>query len=193
MEPTAPALIERQVEFARRNLERALVEAEAAKKAMDGQEGQALENARIRAQEAAAKVEELKKVLAQLEASYKEGSQGSVSEGTSDLGVTLRTGSAQTFIGGGCCVHLSVEYMPLSPLGIEIDLQKKAAVAQLAASVTVTVADSEGTQLTWKQTTGTNSVYQVRENIMTSKPGARLTVTVENMVARVRWCEVFSC
>ena len=88
-------------------------------------------------------------------------------------------------------MHLSVEYMPLSPF--EVSAQENVPTFQTAASVLVLVGDSEGTGMGWMQTTGANSVYQVRENILTTKPGARLAVLVENMVARVRWCEVFSC
>jgi hypothetical protein len=109
----------------------------------------------------------------------------------SQSGIATRIGAGEKFIGGGCCVHLSVEYMPLSPL--EVSAQENVPTFQTAASVLVLVGDSEGTGMGWMQTTGANSVYQVRENILTTKPGARLAVLVENMVARVRWCEVFSC
>jgi hypothetical protein len=90
-------------------------------------------------------------------------------------------GTDSAFIGGGCCVHLSVEYMPSN--------------ASLAPNsiVVVMVADSEKTLMGWAQATGSGSVYQVRENVITTKPGAHLVVAVANMVARVRWCEVFSC
>lgn len=94
-----------------------------------------------------------------------------------------RVGDAKdkAFIGGGCCVHLSVEYMPLTP---NINSE---------AHVVVDVKDSEGTGMRWSQRTGPGSVYQVRENIITTKPGALLTVSVSSMIARVRWCEIFSC
>ncbi len=90
-------------------------------------------------------------------------------------------GTGEAFIGGCCCVHLSVEYMPVSTgEGDE-------------SRVTVIVEDSEKTGMAWQQRTGPGSVYQVRENIITTKPGAHLVVEVDGMVARVRWCEVFSC
>jgi hypothetical protein len=113
--------------------------------------------------------------------------------GTTAITSNLRTKAVTThaFIGGGCCVHLSVEYMPVSAL--EVSTDGKTINSSTAASVQVKVTDSEGTVLTWSQTTGANSVYQVRENIITTKPGARVELKVENMVARVRWCEVYSC
>lgn len=83
------------------------------------------------------------------------------------------------FIGGGCCVHLSIEYA--------------ANVATQAAVVAVMVADSEGTTMLWSRTEPVGAHYQIKEGIMTTKPGAKLTVIVVNATARVRWCEVFSC
>ena len=87
--------------------------------------------------------------------------------------------SNTAFIGGGCCVHLSVEYAPVTPTA--------------TSAVAVLVRDSEGTVLGWERQEQTGAHYQVKENIITTKPGATVTVMVSNMVARVRWCEVFSC
>jgi hypothetical protein len=55
----------------------------------------------------------------------------------------------------------------------------------------VNVVDSEGCTLTWQKVF--QEGYHVKESIITTYPGARLTVTVSNAVARVRWCEIFSC
>jgi len=89
--------------------------------------------------------------------------------------------SESAFIGGGCCVHLSIEYMPDNPL------------APAAGIVTVLVVDSDATLLTWAKVVDAKSGYQIHEDIITTHPGAKLTVTAVNVIARVRWCEVFSC
>ncbi len=87
-------------------------------------------------------------------------------------------------IGGGCCVHLSVEYMPSNQLGV-------LATAKPVALVGVGVLDSQGTLLAWGKL-GVEG-YAIKEDIITTNPGARLLVVALNAVARVRWCEVFSC
>lgn len=87
--------------------------------------------------------------------------------------------SGSAIIGGGCCVHLSVEYM---------HSQETAT----ATEVVVKVNDSEGTTLAWAKK-GFAPGYYIKEGIITTNPGATLTVTVSNAIARVRWCEVFSC
>ncbi len=88
-------------------------------------------------------------------------------------------GAGTAFIGGGCCVTLAVEYA--------------ASVATAAFAVLVGVKDSEGTVLIWARSEPAGTGYRVHECIVTTKPGATLTVEVSNCTARVRWCEVFSC
>ena len=88
-------------------------------------------------------------------------------------------GSDKAFIGGGCCVTLAVEYAP------------SAATTQFG--VVVAVRDSEGTTLIWSRYEQPGTGYRVHECIITTKPGATLTLEVANCTARVRWCEVFSC
>jgi hypothetical protein len=83
------------------------------------------------------------------------------------------------FIGGGCCVHLAVEYAPVVPTAISV--------------IMIIVVDSEGTLLAWAKTEQPGSHYQVKEDVVTTKPGATVLVAVSNATARVRWCEVFSC
>jgi hypothetical protein len=90
-------------------------------------------------------------------------------------------GMGKAFIGGGCCVHLSIEYTPTSP------------ASNLPAMVFVVLQDSENTFLAWAKQAAAHDGYQIKEGIMTTKPGAHLTVLVLNMTARVRWCEIFSC
>ncbi len=93
--------------------------------------------------------------------------------------VANRNDSDTAIIGGGCCVHLSVEYM---------HSQETAT----ATAVAVKVNDSEGTTLAWAKK-GFAPGYYIKEGIITTNPGATLIVTVSNAIARVRWCEVFSC
>lgn len=84
-------------------------------------------------------------------------------------------------IGGGCCVHLSIEYMPANPT-----------ISNVSSKIVVKVIDSEATGLEWSKE-GVLSGYHIKERIITTNPGAKLTVGVVNAIARVRWCEVFSC
>jgi hypothetical protein len=89
-----------------------------------------------------------------------------------------RVGVGTAFIGGGCCVHLSVEY---APAGAADGL------------IAVYVQDSNDTQLTWMKKASAGLGYQIKEGIVATKPGAHLKVLVVEATARVRWCEVFSC
>jgi len=94
---------------------------------------------------------------------------------------TNAIGLKHAFIGGGCCVHLSVEYMPEQ-------------IKNAPCAVIVIVEDSENTLLAWsKKFDAAQSGYKIQEDIITTNPGAKLMVYVVNAVARVRWCEVFSC
>ena len=93
---------------------------------------------------------------------------------------TILGGRAEAIIGGGCCVQLSVEYMPAT-----VSLKDQ------DCTVTVEVQDSEGSLLAWRKRF--EEGYHVKECIITTYPGARLAVIVNNAIARVRWCEIFSC
>jgi hypothetical protein len=109
-----------------------------------------------------------------------DSSPGNIGGVTQDPGRILQpSGTGVSFIGGGCCVTLAVEYV--------------ASLATSTFSVEVTVRDSEGTELTWRRVEAVGTTYRVHECIITTKPGATLTVIVSNCTARVRWCEVFSC
>jgi hypothetical protein len=87
-------------------------------------------------------------------------------------------GLGAAFIGGGCCVHLSIEYTPTGTAD---------------GGIAVLVRDSNDTELIWIKTVTRGLGYQIKEGIVTTKPGAHLAVLVEGATARVRWCEVFSC
>lgn len=92
------------------------------------------------------------------------------------------SGAKATVIGGGCCVHLSMEYMPLLP----------SAITSGAAFVGAVILDSKGTVLSWGKFFSDES-HQVKECVISTNPGAYLTVIAVNAVARARWCEIISC
>ena len=106
-------------------------------------------------------------------------------EPTVEQGRTGGTGTGTAIIGGGCCVQLSVEYMPLQAV-VTVD-----SPTDQKCAVTVDVIDSEACSLSWHKVF--QEGYHVKESIITTYPGARLGVQVTNAIARVRWCEVFSC
>jgi hypothetical protein len=87
-------------------------------------------------------------------------------------------GLGAAFIGGGCCVHLSIEYAPTGTAD---------------GAIAVLVQDSNDTELIWVKAVSAGLGYQIKEGIVTTKPGAHLALLVEGATARVRWCEVFSC
>ena len=87
-------------------------------------------------------------------------------------------GMGAAFVGGGCCVHLSIEYAPSGTAD---------------GTVAVAVRDSQDTEMLWLKKVPAALGYQIKEGIVTTKPGANLTVMTVAATARVRWCEVFSC
>ncbi|HEY2661454.1 MAG TPA: hypothetical protein VGI79_17175 [Caulobacteraceae bacterium] len=94
-------------------------------------------------------------------------------------GTTTTTTGATAFVGGGCCVHISLEYAPIT------------ATAQ--SLVAILAKDTEGTVLAWEKADPPGTHYQVKENVITVKPGATITLIAVNATVRARWCEVFSC
>jgi hypothetical protein len=104
------------------------------------------------------------------------------SSGTQILApVQLREGAmglGTAFIGGGCCVHLSVEYTPTGTAD---------------GTVGLVVKDSNDTMLMWIKQAAAGLGYQIKEGVVTTKPGATLAVLAVGATIRVRWCEVFSC
>ncbi len=90
-----------------------------------------------------------------------------------------KAGLGKAFIGGGCCVHLSIEYAPTKAAGPH--------------AVAVMVVDSDNTALIWVKLAQADDGYQIKEGIIATKPGAHVTMLVVNMTARLRWCEIFSC
>ncbi|MDA8051265.1 MAG: hypothetical protein M0002_14900 [Rhodospirillales bacterium] len=92
---------------------------------------------------------------------------------------TQNLGTATAFIGGGCCVSLSVEYA--------------ASVTTQPFIVLIEVTDSEGTAMLWARQENAGTPYRVKEGVITTKPGAKLVAMALNATARVRWCEIFIC
>jgi hypothetical protein len=97
----------------------------------------------------------------------------------------IQQGKGDAIIGGGCCVELAIEYMPTLPTLTNVP------GSDTPSFVRVAVADSEGAILMWSKLVGPG--YHVKEGIITTYPGAVLRVEVLNAIARVRWCEIFSC
>jgi hypothetical protein len=92
----------------------------------------------------------------------------------------VAAGMESTVIGGGCCVHLSIEYMPLNPL------------VDLTAFSGAMVIDSESTVMLWGKYFNGDG-YHIKECVISTNPGAHLWVVSINSVTRVRWCEIVSC
>ncbi|MGR4865699.1 hypothetical protein [Caulobacter sp. LARHSG274] len=86
---------------------------------------------------------------------------------------------ATAFVGGGCCVHISLEYAPIT--------------ATVQSIVAIMVRDTEGTVMLWEKIDPPGTHYQVKENVVTTKPGATILLFAVNATVRARWCEVFSC
>lgn len=98
---------------------------------------------------------------------------------------TVAWGMGDAIIGGGCCVHLSIEYMQ--------NIDETTLLSPDVISVVIAAAlDSEGTLLAWSKFKFPHG-YHIKEGIITTNPGAKLAVIVLNAIARIRWCEIFSC
>jgi hypothetical protein len=102
-----------------------------------------------------------------------------VTPGAAVTGQEGAPATGSSFVGGSCCVSLSVEYAPTTPtttFGVEVG-----------------IVDSEGTTMIWRRTEAAGTGYRIKECVITTKPGAKLAVIASNCTVRVRWCEVFSC
>src|SRR5215475_6314001 len=64
-------------------------------------------------------------------------------------GTAAAPGFATAFVGGGCCVHISLEYAPIT------------ATAQ--SIVAILVRDTEGTLMFWEKINPPGTHYQVKE------------------------------
>jgi hypothetical protein len=81
-------------------------------------------------------------------------------------------------IGGRCDVHLSLEYLADS-------------TPDPTAAIEVKVT-ADGTTSSWSESPIPPG-YQVKDNFMTVKPGARVAVSVTQALAKLRWCETIYC
>lgn len=88
--------------------------------------------------------------------------------------VSAANSPKELFIGGACEVRLTLEYMPIPEAA--------------APAVQVAITDA-GSTSTWSET-AISEGYHTKNDFSTVKPGARVTVTVTDSVARLRWCEV---
>lgn len=114
------------------------------------------------------------------EVENKAGAQGVVMLRSAVVANKAVVGMDHTVIGGGCCVHLSIEYMPVTP------------VVPVTALAGVLVMDSKATVLSWIKLFSDGG-YHVKEGIIATNPGAHLWVLSINAITRVRWCEIISC
>ena len=76
-------------------------------------------------------------------------------------------------------MHIALEYAPIT------------ATAQSA--VAILVRDTEGTVMLWEKINPPGTHYQIKECVVTAKPGATILLFAINATVRARWCEVFSC
>lgn len=94
-------------------------------------------------------------------------------------GAAAAAAPATAFVGGGCCVHIALEYAPIT--------------ATAPSAVAILVRDTEGTVMLWEKINPPGTHYQVKECVVTTKPGATILLFAINATVRARWCEVFSC
>jgi hypothetical protein len=93
-----------------------------------------------------------------------------------ELAVDATTTSKDTFVGGSRAVWLTLEYMPVS--------------GATAPSVTLKVEDEDGTT-DWNITSVPDG-YHVKSNFASAAPGAKLTLSANECLARLRWFELIS-
>ena len=80
-------------------------------------------------------------------------------------------------VGGARRVFLSLEYL----------------VDAGAASPTVKVTTAAaGSSATWSDDTPAEG-YTVRQAVLSAAPGTKVTLAVNNAIARLRWCELVCC
>ena len=94
-----------------------------------------------------------------------------------DLDTDPTNASQQTFVGGSEKVSLSLEYL----------------VESGAASPSVTLTTtSNGATATWSDTAPAVG-YHVQEALLLVKAGTKVSLSVNNVAARLRWCERVCC
>jgi hypothetical protein len=94
-----------------------------------------------------------------------------------DLDADPTDASEQTLVGGSEQVSLSLEYL------VE--------TGAVSPSVKLTTT-SDGASGTWSDTTPAVG-YHVQEALLSVKPGTKVLLEVNNVTARLRWCERICC
>jgi hypothetical protein len=95
-----------------------------------------------------------------------------------DLTADAKTTTQTSLVGGADQVSLSVEY--LVPNGAQ------------SPSVKISATAPDGTVTDWVAAAPTAG-YHVQEAILSVKAGTMVTLTVNAVTARVRWCERICC
>lgn len=94
-----------------------------------------------------------------------------------ELGATPATSPQEAWIGGTSEVHLTLECL---------------VNAGAAAPEVKVVIVSEGSTTTWTET-ALDEGYHVKDDFAAVKPGAKVTIAVTDLTARLRWCETIRC
>src|SRR5262245_10067789 len=91
-----------------------------------------------------------------------------------DLTADAKNQSATGLAGGSEQVSLSLEYLVES--------------GAASPSVKLTLTSPDGTTSDWSDTSPSVG-YHVQEGLLSAKAGTKLSLTVNNVTARLRWCE----
>lgn len=94
-----------------------------------------------------------------------------------EIDVDAATPSKDGMVGGARAVFLSLEYL--------VD----AGAASPAVKVTTAAG---GSSATWSDDAPVEG-YTVRQAVLSAAPGTKVTVSVNNAIARLRWCELVYC
>lgn len=95
-----------------------------------------------------------------------------------DLSADAKTTTATGLVGGSHKAALTLEYL----------VEKGAA----SPSVQVTLTAPDGTTSDWSDTAPVEG-YHVKDAFLTADAGTKLTLTVNNVTAHLRWCERICC
>jgi hypothetical protein len=85
--------------------------------------------------------------------------------------------SKQTFVGGLDVANLTLEWI------------KDPSAASASVTITVSSKDGDATQTL----STTSEGYQIKDWVMSVKPGCQVKVAATDCGARIRWCETLSC
>lgn len=94
-----------------------------------------------------------------------------------EIDVDSATPSKDGLVGGARPVFLSLEYL--------VD------AGAVSPTVKITTA-AGGSSATWSDDAPAEG-YTVRQAVLSAAPGTKVTVAVNNALARLRWCELVCC